>query len=128
MSILKVEKIAKEDIKESFNEMFDIISRDKTHKYVVKIYVPNDNERYIDVKIDSDEYRYIYTDVTVFEDTLLLDILDKYNEDYNCNINYYDKENNYYCKTNANCMNSLLISGEFFNTLLKRMELQIHNM
>lgn len=89
MSILKVEKIAKEDIKESFNEMFDIISRDKTHKYVVKIYVPNDNERYIDVKIDSDEYRYIYTDVTVFEDTLLLDILNKYNEDYNCNINYY---------------------------------------
>ena len=128
MSILKVEKIAKEDIKESFNEMFDIISKDKTHKYVVKIYVPNDNERYIDVKIDSDEYRYIYTDVTVFEDTLLLDILNKYNEDYNCNINYYDKENNYYRKTNANCMNSLLISGEFFNTLLKRMELQIHNM
>ena len=128
MSILKVEKIVKEDIKESFNEMFDIISKDKTHKYVVKIYVPNDNERYIDVKIDSDEYRYIYTDVTVFEDTLLLDILNKYNEDYNCNINYYDKENNYYCKTNANYMNSLLISGEFFNTLLKRMELQIHNM
>ena len=128
MSILKVEKIAKEDIKESFNEMFDIISKDKTRKYVVKIYVPNDNERYIDVKIDSDEYRYIYTDVTVFEDTLLLDILNKYNEDYNCNINYYDKENNYYYKTNANCMNSLFISGEFFNTLLKRMELQIHNM
>lgn len=126
--MLKVEKIAKEDIKESFNEMFDIISKDKTHKYVVKIYVPNDNERYIDVKIDSDEYRYIYTDVTVFEDTLLLDILNKYNEDYNCNINYYDKENNYYCKTNANGMNRLLISGEFFNTLLKRMKLQIHNM
>ena len=83
---------------------------------------------YFKYSLDSYEYRYIYTDVTVFEDTLLLDILNKYNEDYNCNINYYDKENNYYCKTNANCMNSLLISGEFFNTLLKRMELQIHNM
>lgn len=36
MSILKVEKIAKEDIKESFNEMFDIISRDKHINMLLK--------------------------------------------------------------------------------------------